>query len=122
MEEKRRWGKESVDNPSCILLKGKENDSSCKCSALHLGVGGQRVHRVALVWGWNSLAQPQDGTGWHSLCKSQYLALQLGSVSLAPALQGDGVGDLSVVAIPKEQCSLPTDMIWCSSKVDGIWI
>lgn len=37
MEEKRRGGTESVDNPLCILLKGKENNSYCKCSALQLG-------------------------------------------------------------------------------------
>lgn len=63
-----------------------------------------------------------DGAGWHSLSKFQYLTLQLGSVSLAPAVRGDGTGDLSVLATLKEQGSLSTDIIWWSCKVDGIWI
>lgn len=75
------------------------------------GVSGQRGDRVALVWGWNRLGQPQDGTGWHSLSKPQGFALQLGWGSLAPALRGAGIGDLSVVATPKGQCILSTDII-----------
>lgn len=61
---KEERGKESVDSPLCILLKGKENDSSCKCSALQLGypegAGLGSAHRVALVLGWNGLTHPQN--------------------------------------------------------------
>lgn len=60
---KEEGGKESVDNPLCILLKGKENDGSRKCSALQLGyaegAGLGSAPRGALVLGWNGLAQPQ---------------------------------------------------------------
>lgn len=54
-----RRGKESIGNPLCILLKGKENYTSCKRSALHLGypeplchAGPGSARRVALGLGW----------------------------------------------------------------------
>lgn len=93
LQRRRGGGQESVDDPLCILLQGRENDIYCKCSALWLG------YPVASLLCWARQC-PQSAVGMDGLTQLQHIPLSYSAVGFSIALSCsyrwmDGIDDLS---------------------------